>query len=256
MKERAKPDELWQGDAFDPQRPNEPAIPVYVRLGSGGALVAELVCGCMARALGLPAPEVFIVRVHPGTLPRSRLAGAQADTLCVATRDLGGHTFTQLLNEDDDAAVHLLHQWADLGKVSAFDEWTANPDRNMGNLIYAAQALYIIDHADAFGGQGRTLYPLAELTEQMFSNKLADLLNVFDLGKRDKLLREIQQWIATTASQLDLLHIVDQAGTAPWNTPGQDEELVDFLKQRLTVTHSLLCQRLGHPQLGLKTAPR
>lgn len=250
--ERSKPDELWLGDALDPQRPDEPAIPVYVRLGTGGALVAELVCGCLARALGLPVPEVFVVLIRAGTLPRSKLADPKNDTLCVATRDLGGATFTQLLNSDDDAAVHLLQHWPELGKVVAFDEWTANPDRNTGNLIYAAQTLHIIDHADAFGGRGRELYPLADLTEQAFTNKLGELLNFFDTSKRDKLLRDIHQWLQATAVQLDLPYVIECARTKPWNTPRQDGELVDFLKQRLTVTHSLLCQRLGHPQLSLQ----
>lgn len=249
--ERSKLDELWLGDAFDSQRPDEPATPVYLRLGSRDALVAELVCGCMARALNLPAPEVFVVRIRPGTLPRSKLTNANSDTLCVGTRDLGGSSFAQLLNTDDDAAVQLLQQWPELNKVATFDEWTANPDRNMGNLIYVAQTLHIIDHADAFGGSGRDLYPLAELTELAFSNKLGDLLNCFAPSKRDKALRDVHQWIAGTAAQLNLSGVVEYAGTNPWNTPNQDIELVDFLKQRLTVTHSLLCQRLGQPQLSL-----
>lgn len=251
-KERSKPDELWHGDAFDPLQPDDPAIAVYLRLGGAGALVAELVCGCMARALGLPAPEVFIVSVRPGALRRSRLASKDVDTLCVATRDVGGDTFTQLLNDDDDAAVLLLRDWADLNKVAAFDEWTANPDRNMGNLIYAAQTLYIIDHADAFGGHGQTANGLKELTEQMFSNKLADLLNVFDVAKRSAMLGEIERWVTASAAQLDLPKIISSAGALPWSNVNHDKELVDFLTQRLTVTHSLLCHRLGHPQLGLK----
>lgn len=251
-KERSKPDELWHGDAFDPQRPDDPAIAVYLRLGGAGALIAELVCGCMARALGLPAPEVFIVSVRPGVLRRSGLANKSADTLCVATRDVGGDTFAQLLNDDDDAALRLLCDWANLNKVAAFDEWTANPDRNMGNLIYAAQTLYIIDHADALGGQNQAADGLKELTTQMFSNRLADLLNVFDVTKRSAMLKEIEQWVTARAAPLDLPIIVANAGTFPWRDASHDKELVDFLTQRLTVTHSLLCHRLGHPQLDLK----
>lgn len=252
--ERSKPDELWHGDAYDPNQPDEPAVPVYLRLGGTSALIAELVCGCMARALGLPAPEVFVVKVAPGLLRRSAIASKDTDTLCVATLDLGGDTFTQLLNDDDDAAIQLLQEWADLNKVAAFDEWTANPDRNTGNLIYAAQTLHIIDHADAFGGACRKLLTLAELTEQSFANKLADMLNVFDAAKRSAMLKEIESWISSIAEPLDLHHLVGQAGAFPWHNSSHDQELVDFLTQRLTVTHKLLCNRLGHPQLSLMAA--
>lgn len=253
-KERNKPDELWHGDAFDPHQPDAPALPVYLRLGGPGALIAELVCGYMAAALGLPAPPVFVVKIAPGLLRRSAIARKDGDTLCVATLDLGGDTFTQLLNEDGDAAVQLLREWADLNKVAAFDEWTANPDRNTGNLIYAAQTLHIIDHADAFGGSSRDMHTLAELTEQMFANKLADLLNVFDATKRSAMLTDIDNWIKSMAKPLDLPTLITQAGTFPWHDSSNDQELVDFLTQRLTVTHKLLCNRLGHPQLSLPSA--
>jgi hypothetical protein len=252
--ERSKTDELWLGDAFDPLRQDDPAIPIYVRLGDGGAMVAELVCGCLARALELPAPEVFLVSVKPGSLPKSKIASSKNDTLCVATRDLGGSSFTQLLNtENADAAALLLTEWTELSTIAAFDEWTANPDRNMGNLIYASQALHIIDHADAFGGRDRDLYPLAELTTQTLTNRLGEMLNGFEIDKRDMILKDIQQWITTTAAPLDLANVIQCANIKKWNSDIHDGELLDFLKQRLTVTHSLLCQRLGHPQLNLQT---
>lgn len=254
--ERNKTDELWHGDAFDPMRLDEPSVSIYARLGGSSALIAELVCGCTARALGLPAPEVFVVTIQPGLLPKSKQASKQETTLCVATRDLGGDTFTQLLNDDDDAALQLLRDWPDLNKVAAFDEWTANPDRNTGNLIYAAQTLHIIDHADAFGGASRDLYSLAEMTEQSFANKLAELLNIFDAAKRSEMLNEIGGWISSVAEPLDLPHLVSQSRSLPRNSNSHDKELVDFLTQRLTITHKLLCNRLGHPQLSLMATQR
>lgn len=250
-RERSKPDELWLGEAFDPTNPNEASITVYARLGDTGALVAELVCGCIARALGLPAPEVFIVNLPAGILPKSKIASKDSDLICVATKALGGETFSQLLNDDDDAAVQLLHQWSDLPTVAAFDEWTANTDRNMGNIIYAAKEFYIIDHADAFGGKSREIYPLEELSEVVFTNILAELLNAFDVNKRSAILKKIGNWIAETAAQVDVLMVVGNAGTHNLPHGANQQELVAFLNHRLSVTHTFLCQKLGHPQLGL-----
>lgn len=249
-----KEDELWVGNAFDPQDPGGAAIAVYVRLGKAGALVAELVCGCMARAMQLPAPEVFLISIPAGHLPGSRLATPGASTLCVGTRDIGGTSFTQLLHAKGMGALPILRNWPDLPRVVAFDEWLANPDRNMGNLIYAAQTLHIIDHAEAFGGAGRELFPLAELTDTRFRNLLADMFSTFTPESRSELLGQVHTWMQEQASALDVQGVVTSALTSLWNTPEQDHELVNFITERLTLTHSLLCHRLGHPQLSL-TAP-
>lgn len=247
-----KDDELWVGDAFDPREPGAAAIPVYVRLGKSGALVAELVCGCLARAMKLPAPEVFLISIPQGHLPASRLASSEAHTLCVGTRDIGGTNFTQLLRTNGVGALPLLRNWAELPKVVAFDEWLANQDRNTGNLVYVAQTLHIIDHADAFGGSTRELFPLAELTSMSFSNLLADMFNAFAPESRKDLLDQVHAWMLENAATLDVQEVVSSALTSLWNTPEQDTELVDFIKARLTLTHSLLCHRLGHPQLSLQ----
>ena len=249
--EDSKADELWQGDAVDPANPQDPTVPVYLRLGQRAALVAELVCGCVARALCLPAPEVFLLTVPAGHLAGSALARPDAPTLCVATRDIGGATFAQFLSSNEDAALQLLHQWPELARVVAFDEWLANQDRNLGNIIYVAQTLHIIDHADAFGGSARQLFPLAELTTQQFQNKLAGTLNAYKSSKRNELLQDVHTWLAQVGAGINIPAVVESASTRPWNTPEQDGELVDFIQQRLTLTHALLCNRLGHPQLSL-----
>lgn len=251
--ERDKRDELWQGDGFNPLEPDEVAVPVYLRLGQSNALVAELVCASLARSLQLPVPDIYLVIVPPGHLPRSKLASKTEQTLCVGTRDIGGKSFVQLLNEEGQAATRLLQNWPELGKVAAFDEWLANPDRNLGNLVYAAQTLHIIDHAEAFGGSTRAMFPLSDLTEMQFSNILADLIHeCFVPDHVHSLLEQVQQWLRQTASAMDVPTVVQLAGADSWTAEAERTELVDFISERLTLTHALLCQRMGHPQLTLR----
>lgn len=246
-----KADELWQGDAFDSEDPSASAIPVYARVGKRPALVAELVCGSFARALHLPAPEVFVCTIPPGHLPGSKMAPATVPTMCVASRDIGGDTFAQFLRTNEMSALKLLRHWPELGKVIAFDEWLANTDRNLGNLIYVAQALHIIDHAEALGGSARDLFPLVQLTRTQFDNKLAGVLATFTPPACSEILEQVHRWLNDTATGLDIPQLVDSAGASPWHTGEQKSELIDFITQRLTLTHSLLCNRLGHPQLSL-----
>ena len=249
--EDAKHDELWLGDLYDPTDPDGVTTSAYLRLGTNPVLVAELVCGCMARALDLPAPEVYLVKVPARALPGSSIASSNIDTLCVATRDVGGQTFAQLLSSDEKATARLLRNWPALGQVAAFDEWLANVDRNMGNLLYVAQTIHIIDHAEAFGGAARKLFPLADLGEMEFENKLGRLLVAFDPSRRTSILSELESWLTQSVAGIDIAATVRRAVSEALCNTEQHAELVDFIRHRLTITHRLLCNRLGHPQLPL-----
>ena len=250
--EDSKHDELWLGDAFDPRRRGEASVPVYVRVAQPRALVAELICGRAAQALRLPAPEVFVIRVTPVTLPKSRMVTGDQNTLFVGSRNIGGQTFAQLLNQDTDSALRLIRDWPELALVAAFDEWTANPDRNTSNLIYTAQTLHIIDHAESFGGSHRQLFPLAELTETAFANRMGQVLSSFVQSNRTKALRNVHAWLAESVPDLDIAELIDQTGIDAWHSAEERADLLNFLEQRLRITHRLLCNRLGHPQLSLQ----
>jgi hypothetical protein len=156
-----------------------------------------------------------------------------------------------LLSEEEDAAMALIREWPELLRVTTFDEWTANPDRNTGNLVYAAQTLHIIDHAESFGGVSRRSLTLTELADMDFENKMARLLNCFTISRKRKLLDQAREWINFEISGLDLSGLLEQASTSSWHSAEQQRELIDFLRHRLSITHHLLCQRLGHPQLKL-----
>jgi hypothetical protein len=249
--EALKKDELWQGDVYDPFMPGEEPTPIYLRIGPSVPLVAELLCAVVARALGLPAPEPFVVLVEPGLLAASGLLDPTMRHLCVGTRDIGGTTFAQLLRDDSDTAVQLIKSWQHLVPVTALDEWLANPDRNMGNILYVAQTLHIIDHAEAFGGSMRALFPLAEITEDALSNKLALVLNDHNANQRQIYLNQAKDWLVSTAGELNVSAAVATADITRWQTAEEEAELVHFITNRLTIAHRLLCNRLGHPQLAL-----
>lgn len=251
-RERFKPDELWTGTAYG-LGSDDADIPVYFRVCSRASVAAELACSVIGRALGLPIPEPFAVIVDKGVLPKSKRLDQRAPAQYVfGCLNVGGRDFAQLLNEDSDFALEMILRWKDLVPVTTFDEWLANTDRNLGNILFVARSLWLIDHADAFGGAQRNLYPLRELSVQSFENKLATFIeHQFDVGARRKHLDEARGWLAARASTINAAQAIDAASLAMWLTEGQQTELVDFITERLTITHSLLCTRLGHPQLWL-----
>lgn len=248
--EAGKPDELWVGTAFGPGA-DERDIDVYMRVAQAQPIVAELLCSVVGRAMGLPIPEPFIIAIGKGDLPGSMLVDATAPvTYAFACKALEGEEFAQLMREDSDTALQLLLAWQHLVPVTAFDEWLANTDRNLGNILFAARSLWLIDHADALGGSARRLYALGEIAHDAFTNKLGTLFSGFNATQRRQQLDEAARWLVS-ASTLNLGEAVALTGLELWHSAAEQAELLDFVKQRLAVTHSLLCTRLGHPQLTL-----
>lgn len=251
-REKHKPDELWVGTGY--AHAGAPDVAVYVRMAEAQPLAAELISAVLGRALGLPIPKPFIVVINRQDLPRSRLAKRQPTTYAFGCQALGGQDFAQLLQADGDTALQLLLHWQHLVPATVFDEWLANVDRNLGNIVFAAQSLWLIDHADALGGTARNLYALSELTDTAFANKLGDILNCLDHADRHGHLQQAAAWLDSAAT-LDLSDALALAGLDHWHNRAEQAELLDFVQTRLTTTHALLCNRLGHPQLSLSAPP-
>jgi hypothetical protein len=211
------------------------------------------VCAVIGRAIGLPVPEPLIVKVGRGDLPTSRLIDRAAEmTLAFASASVGGESCAQLLREDSEHALRLVMTWRQLLPTTAFDEWMANPDRNLGNIVFAAQNLWLIDHAQALGGKAAEAASLKSLQQQAFPNVLAKLIeSAFPLADRADHLKRVQRWLNDNTLALDLEEAIAATGVRRWHTKRERTQLLNFVQNRLLITHSLLCNRLGHPQLNL-----
>jgi hypothetical protein len=249
--ERHKLDELWQGDGYSMDAPDADDVPLYFRMADRFTVVAELASSVIARALGLPTPQPYLLNIGAGVLSSSRFTTHGKATVCPATADVGGATFAQLLREESEYARKLLRSWESLIPTVAFDEWMANLDRNFGNILFVAKHLWLIDHAEAFGGSARKLFPLHDLAETTFENKLASILRTDDQTQRQVSLDKAREWLTFTAGSLDVSELGTHTDMHQWHSEQEELELIDFVRRRLLVTHQLLCNRLGHPQLSL-----
>lgn len=249
-REHHKQDELWQGDGYSMEHPDVDDVPLYFRMADRFTVVSELASASIAHALGLPTPNPYLLNIGAGSLPDSRFTTTGKAAVTVATRDVGGGSFAQLLREDSVYAQKLVKEWQHLLPTVAFDEWLANTDRNYGNVLFVERTLWLIDHAEAFGGSTRRLFPLSELTEMPFENKLATLLQR-DSTSLAQMLVKANEWLTFTAGALDVSELGVHTDMRRWHDEVEERELIDFVCSRLQVTHRLLCQRLGHPQLPL-----
>ena len=118
----------------------------FVGAGQGRkALVAELVCGLLARALALPVPEVVLVEVDP-ELGRSEPDEEVQDLLsCSGGTNVGLDFLPGSLGFDPLA--HLVDA-ALAARILWFDALVSNVDRSWRNpnLLMWHRQLYLIDH--------------------------------------------------------------------------------------------------------------
>ena len=249
---RRRSDELWVGTGYS-ESGQDDDVPLYLRIGTARHIVAELVCAVIGRAIGLPVPEPLIVKIRRGDLPSSRLIDQEADaTLAFGSASVGGDSCAQLLREDSEHALRLVMTWRQLLPTTAFDEWMANPDRNLGNIVFAAQNLWLIDHAQALGGKAAEASSLKSLQEQAFPNVLATMIeSAFPPADRAEHLKWVQHWLNHNTLALNLEEAIAATGVRRWHTKRERTQLLNFVRNRLLITHTLLCNRLGHPQLNL-----
>lgn len=249
-----KTDEIWFGTAnvggvID--------IPVYLRMAGPRQLMAELICSVTAPAMGLPVPLPFLVTVPRKKLPRSKLwKKGQQHAVCFASQAIDNSgTFAQLLQQDSPYAKRLILAWQQYPDAAVFDEWLANVDRNYSNMLFRTNVIWLIDHADAFGGAVGELYPLADLTKTPFSNQLLDdFKSDFTPQKRHEFLKIAREMLAII-KDLDLSAMLDIVGHEHISVDGGAQEMLNFLHTRLDHTLPLLCQRLGIPELPLTPTP-
>lgn len=245
---RSKSDEIWRGslsiDAFTD-------IPAYFRMGSPRTIVSELICSVLGRALGLPIPRPYLIEVNRATLQ---------DSICWDTLEQQRYTFacaevsestsfSQILSHDSDYARQLLRKWDRYAETVIFDEWIANLDRNHSNILFSANIIWLIDHADALGGVLGDIHDLAEIQSGSFTNVLLDR-HLIDFSLKDKSdLVDLAGEIMTYAAAIDLDSAIACASLESITSLAVAKDVAAFLSSRLAKTVPFLCSRVGLPQM-------
>ena len=242
--------EVWRGTLqFDAYTD----LPVYFRMGSIRCVVAELVCSVLGRAVGLTIPRPFLLDVSRTTLPESHFwlddENERVTFACAAVSD--SSTFSQLIQQDSEYAKELLRKWSHYPLTVIFDEWVANLDRNQSNILFSANVIWLIDHAEALGGILSEIHPLSELRADAFANALLDR-HLPDFSDQDRaaligIANELMQFVA----QIDLDTAVGCAAVPLVASQEAANDVHGFLKSRLENTVPLLCRRVGMPQIDL-----
>lgn len=144
------------------------------------SLVNEITAYLLASKMNLPTPPkawiVFapitdLIKIYPNTTFNPN----QSDFPLWCTSKISGKSAKTIYTTVTSSLLKDLANWKSMPDVIAFDEWTANIDRNIGNLIRTSKSNYIIiDNEDIATGRNWTEKTLNPLSQS--DNKLVNIL--------------------------------------------------------------------------------
>lgn len=206
--------------------------------------LVELMTTLLARDLGIPMPEPVIVFSKDG---KKVLFG----TIDVKYPDLSHRLAIQndmvLSTDENIATLKGLSEWGKMHDAIAFDEWIANQDRHVGNILYDGGKEYmLIDNNLAMRPHFSPLNPIAnnqllglhlkfnvdEVSKQRVKSKISNLIDYFDNSLPQNISAKLKfQFNGISHNMLD--------------------QMVSFLDERLTKLSELTTNKIPVQQRSI-----
>lgn len=217
-------------------------ITAYAKQLSELDFLVEIVSALMGREIGLPIPEPVIA--------------TDGKSYWFASVDLKYPDLGRSMAIKDDALLDTpgnkailqkLANWSEINYAIGFDEWIANGDRNVGNILLDSKGnFYLIDHNLAMRLPFSPESPIRnallniklmftaddEVGRQRIKNKIESMINAID----PSLPRNIADRLLVQFSQLDSEILLN---------------MVDFLYQRLQYLTAITHQKIPTRQQSL-----
>ncbi len=117
------------------------------------ALVNEVTGYLLGKACGLPVPnKAGFIKTPTDVFPQGEPLNPFEEWAFVVISvpgDSPGSFYNENLISECKALMNLIANWSKVSDTIAFDDWTANEDRNLGNAIIAGKdEVYLIDHSN------------------------------------------------------------------------------------------------------------
>lgn len=135
-------------------------IKVFVA-GLNTCIINELTGFAIGKACNLPLPN----KIGMLKLPEEFVRESQCCEWAIVVSEVPGDTLKSIYNSMDHHSFlpifERLFEWSRIEDVLAFDDWIANGDRNIGNVVIAGESnYYLIDHSDALVKPNWTIHDL------------------------------------------------------------------------------------------------
>ena len=229
------------------------SVTTYVKILSKKQLINELFGAELARSVGMPVPEAFLVQIYKSDYEDlfARHQIRTDSTMSFGSKDVGVQSLARRYQAEGETFkkwfVKHCSQWK---SVVSFDSWIANSDRHLGNtLIGGPDEFWLIDHDDSFTGPSWNEQNLDP--DLVFPNLLVDELStVISSETRQAIVIESanSQRIFNLA---DVEGILSDSHSIDFLSASESSALVNFIEKRKSKIVEFVCSAVGLPLLPL-----
>ena len=232
----------------------------YVKLTENARqIVAELASAQVGRALGLRIPQPFVAVLDTKDLRpefQSRFTD-RGRMVCFASKQAGKTHYS--LERAPITSQWRLHAEIgfDLAGTVSFDEFIANADRHLGNIVYApdSREFWLIDHGRALAINCRCASGLIS-AEVAVGNRLADeSSHSWDDAQKRAILKAATE-LVLRSDRFSMKDLDMDKHFARIDPSTDREEIIKFFSERLEHMAKLICDRLGMDSLLLRPPAR
>lgn len=223
----------------------------YIKVVLGKQLTNELIATTIGRALNLPIPQGYLLNVRPIDLPESQLLQERgAEALIFGSRALDHPSLVRRFKGNLQEAVAWVHtNFERLDEALVFDDWIANADRHLGNLLVGAvNQVWLIDHGHCFTGPewlATQLQAAQDFGNQLASNLIPNLTLPQRVALRDK-----TKEMSRLYSIVDTEQIMNRSFADRLLSPSDLVVVSNFLRDRIQHLVDIMSNRVGIPGLG------
>ncbi len=210
----------------------------YIKETPDYELAREIVSAQLGQALGLPTLEPIMVNFR--RIEKNEYGFATAF-------QNGSSNFSQFAKSNPNM-LEQIQKWSSIRECICFDEWIANPDRTLDNILVTGRNKYkLIDHGESF--------PSEMQAETKFSNGLARI--AISGVPRNELEIACSKTLASCSrfSSIDFYALREYSHVENWNGNSFIDGCIQILEDRMSFLPQLLEQEFlssqGHLQYSI-----
>lgn len=224
----------WKGHV----KTHEQIVVAFIKQLPPQKLYIECVCAVLGRYLGLPIPKPLVVKLTNDSfsdIPEGSYA------LAFGSEDASYPSFRR--HAQSEEAMLKLAEFAKTLDVGLFDEWIANWDRNIGNILYdGGNEFSFIDHENAISEE-------IDFKEEAHANQIVDAIySLKSEFEKYKINRQVQTSLLPQYQELPFSILSEKTYAGSYLSDEKVLRVINFLESRASLLHELFSKRLKQQQ--------